>query len=683
LFALSGFAADSGAQELYGAVSGADSPLYIIDPMTGAATAVGNIGFGITGLAFHPITGELYGTQGGVPDDVFDRNLIRIDPTTGAGTVVGPIGLGFGGVADIAFREDGTLFGWSESSDDLITIDLTTGAGTIVGNAGISTRGSGLAFNRDGTLYLAGNNGNGPLRTVNTTTGLTTAGPILTGAPFPTMPIPAMKFHPVTDELLAVNRQTEGLGGPTWLIKINPATGVITTVGTTVDRLDALAWSVRGQKTYFLSEGATDPDFDAYLLLANPNDAPAPATIEFLKPEGAPVVQNMTIAPLSRATIAINDVPELDATAFATEVTSTDGLPLVVERSMYVKPDFAGGHSGRATSPSTTWYFAEGAAGQQAAGERAFTTYLALANPNTATAMATVAFVTETGTTIERTYVVGAMSRTTISSESVPELQVVGQSFGIIVVADLPIVAERAQYLGSDLRIAHESEGVAQTDTTWHHADGASGDFFDTFLLLLNPNATAATVTCTYRTAGGATVVRTHAIPPRSRLTVLVDAEGPQLAQAEFWTTVTSDVPIVSERSMYWAGNVSEWREAHNSPGLTQAAVRWGLAEGAVGGPLEFQTFLLVANPDVNPAIVEAQFLPADGTTVAKSFTVPALGRVTLWLNQDVPELSDESFGAIVQSQNDVPILLERSMYWTVGGESFGGGTNSPGTPIP
>lgn len=259
LVVLSWFATTTGAQTLYGAVPGTDSPLYIIDPITGGASVVGNIGFGVTGLAFHPITGQLYGVQAGVPGGgptAFDRNLIRIDKTTGAGTLVGPIGLGIGGVADIAFRADGTLFGWSENTDALITINLTTGAGTLVGSdPGISTRGSGLAFNRAGTLYLAGNNGSGPLRTVNTTTGLTTAGPTLTGAPHPTQPIPAMKFHPVTDELWAINRQVAGVG-TTHLIKINPATGVITPVAITVSRLDALAWSVDRRDTRVL-------DFDA------------------------------------------------------------------------------------------------------------------------------------------------------------------------------------------------------------------------------------------------------------------------------------------------------------------------------------------------------------------------------------------------------------------------------------
>jgi FG-GAP-like repeat/FG-GAP repeat len=237
------------AQILYGAESGANSPLYIVQPTTGQVAAIGNIGFGVSALAVHPGTGVLYGVTAQAAADIFTRSLIRIDRTTGAGTLIGPIGLGFGGVADMAFRADGTLFGWSESTDDLITIDINTGAGTIVGNANISTRGSGLAFDSSGTLYLAGNNANGPLRTVDTATGLTTVVATLNGSPAPTQPIASMKFRPGTNVIYATNRillQFQPGGPATNLVTINPVTGLITNIGPTAPGLDALAWGLSG-----------------------------------------------------------------------------------------------------------------------------------------------------------------------------------------------------------------------------------------------------------------------------------------------------------------------------------------------------------------------------------------------------------------------------------------------------
>src|SRR5579864_1942698 len=70
--------------------------LYIIDPTTAAATLVGPIlvgglPVGVTGLAFNPLTGVLYG----VTDDRsanFPDSLITINPATAAAALIGPLG---------------------------------------------------------------------------------------------------------------------------------------------------------------------------------------------------------------------------------------------------------------------------------------------------------------------------------------------------------------------------------------------------------------------------------------------------------------------------------------------------------------------------------------------------------------------------------------------------------------
>src|SRR5438093_2991195 len=116
------FARTANAQVLYGAESGANSQLYTIDLATGQGTPVGSIGYGVSALAQHPTTGVLYGVT--APGGAGVRNLIRIDPTTGTGSIIGSVGLGNFGIADMTFRSDGTLFAWSENSDDLIRINI-------------------------------------------------------------------------------------------------------------------------------------------------------------------------------------------------------------------------------------------------------------------------------------------------------------------------------------------------------------------------------------------------------------------------------------------------------------------------------------------------------------------------------------------------------------------------------
>jgi hypothetical protein len=48
-----------------------------------------------------------------------------------------------------------------------------------------------------------------------------------------------------------------------------------------------------------------------------------------------------------------------------------------------------------------------------------------------------------------------------------------------------------------------------------------------------------------------------------------------------------------------------------------------------------------------------------------------------------MPELHDESFGAVVQATNGVPIIVERSLYWDAAGFTLSGGTNATGITLP
>ena len=233
--------AATSAQTLYLATGGStNSNLYIINPANGAViSTVGPIGFAITGMAVHPVTGVLYGsTSGNSPSN--PRSLITINKTTGAGTLVGQMSA-LGPVADITFTPDGTLYGWLEpGQDDLVTINLTTGLATVVGNSGLSTFGSGIASDASGTLYFAGDGANQELRTVNRTTGLTTVVATMSGSPQPSDAIPALAFQPGTGVLFGL----DGLDGNpnVSLITINTTTGVVTNRGATVTNADAIAF---------------------------------------------------------------------------------------------------------------------------------------------------------------------------------------------------------------------------------------------------------------------------------------------------------------------------------------------------------------------------------------------------------------------------------------------------------
>ena len=123
--------------------------------------------------------------------------------------------------------------------------------------------------------------------------------------------------------------------------------------------------------------------------------------------------------------------------------------------------------------------------------------------------------------------------------------------------------------------------------------------------------------------------------------------------------------------------------EAHNSFGATRTATRWGLAEGRLGGPRGFETYILIANTTTLPADVKVTFLRPDADPIERSYSVAPSSRFNLPVGVRVPELMDAQFGAIVESTNGVPIVVERSMFWNALGIFWAGGTNVAAVPLP
>ena len=237
-------AAPVSAAVLYGAAGNElASDLYRVNPETGMATSIGPIGEGVTGLAVHPATRVLYAvTSANSPTT--PRALFTIDPATGDSTLVGALGIPDSAVADISFADDGTLFGWSENTDDLVTIDLGTGTATVVGDSELDTAGSGLAFHAAGTLFFAGafDPGSPALTTIDPATGFVD-GPIVafTGLQGGDQGrVGALAFHPETEVLYGVGKVANALGSG--LVTINPTTAAAALVGPVPDRFDAIAF---------------------------------------------------------------------------------------------------------------------------------------------------------------------------------------------------------------------------------------------------------------------------------------------------------------------------------------------------------------------------------------------------------------------------------------------------------
>jgi hypothetical protein len=107
------------------------------------------------------------------------------------------------------------------------------------------------------------------------------------------------------------------------------------------------------------------------------------------------------------------------------------------------------------------------------------------------------------------------------------------------------------------------------------------------------------------------------------------------------------------------------------------------LAEGRTGGALNFHTYVLIANPGSQPAEATVQFLAEAAAPVVRTYVVPAMSRFTVDVTAEAPELEDRSFITLITTTGDVPIVVERSMYWNGAGLTWSGGSNAVATRLP
>jgi hypothetical protein len=427
-----------------------------------------------------------------------------------------------------------------------------------------------------------------------------------------------------------------------------------------------------------LSEGATGTFFTTDVAILNPNNSAVPVTIRYLR-ENAPALQETRTLPArSRTTIHEDDISGLEHTSVSTVVEAPGSSPVVVERLMSWDATGYGGHLGTSVErPRPRWLFAEGAQGF-------FHTFFLLANSGASTATVRLTFLVEQGTPVTHTMEVAPGARKTFFAGDRAEL--VNRSFATVIESDVPIVAERAMYFGETPLWfgGHGSAGVPEPAHTWLHAEGATGPLFDTFILLANPHPVDVDVDVNYSTDSGQTIRRPRTLPAFSRLTINLEDEAPELANAAVSTRIDSiSYPIVSERAMYWGTTGSGWREAHNSFGVTSSDVKWGLAEGRSGAPRGYQTYVLVYNTHTSETLeLRVTFIKEDGTTVVRPFSVPAQTRFNID-TAGIAELADSNFSTILESINGTPFNAESAIYWSVNGVTWEGGGNTVATRLP
>jgi len=436
-----------------------------------------------------------------------------------------------------------------------------------------------------------------------------------------------------------------------------------------------------GQVRRFLAEGATGTFFHTAISLANPSLSPAAALLTFDRGDGTRVRLPVALAAGRSVAVDAGAVTGVEAADVSTTLES-DRL-VAVHRSMtWGSPAgvIYGSHGETATpSPSATWFLTEGSTVQ------GFDLFYLLQNPQSTVTHTTVRFLLPSGTTITRTYDLAPASRTTIYVNQIDGLGETDVSGGIT--ADAPIVVERSMYRslpGQPFALGTDSIGVPAAATSWFLAEGATGTFFDLYVLIANPGNADATVLAQYAKPDGSIVTQSYAVRAHSRFSVYVDAlAGLENTSVATTLTSTNGVPIVAERAMYWPGGFFDYYEGHTSAGSTATALEWVVSGGQNGGADAAQTFVLIANTLNQIGEATVAVLPDS------SFAGAVPGPVTVALPPNsrttVPVTSlTGSFGVRITSSgaSPVPLVVESAVYRSAGGVLWSAGSNSLATPV-
>ena len=150
---------------------------------------------------------------------------------------------------------------------------------------------------------------------------------------------------------------------------------------------------------------------------------------------------------------------------------------------------------------------------------------------------------------------------------------------------------------------------------------------------------------------------------------------------------------------MWWPGDASQWREAHNTAGATATSPRWIVAEGEVSNPPAvapgqppvdtgaWDTYVLIANTGAHAGTVRITLMLEGRLTVpivASHTQVEANSRTTFSLRDLLATAGIYAARAAVLVESvggDLPLVVERAMYRSRQGQ-FDAGMNGLGTPL-
>jgi DMSO/TMAO reductase YedYZ molybdopterin-dependent catalytic subunit len=304
-------------------------------------------------------------------------------------------------------------------------------------------------------------------------------------------------------------------------------------------------------KDWYLAEGCTGNGFETWVLLQNPGDAAANATVTYMNETGSAAGPTVNLPAKSRKTVKVADTLPNDVQV-STKVAADQ--PIIAERAMYWNNRRAGTCAAGLNQPGTDWYLAEGSTGG------GFETWVLVQNPGDAAAKVNLTYMNEKGPQAGPVLNLPAHSRTSVNvASTLPDDWQVSTAM----TSDQPIVAERAVYWNGRAG-GHDETAVDSPKFRSFLAEGSTAGGFESWILIQNPGPSDATVYIVYLTENGAKERAPLALPAGKRVSINeVDDVG---SMWQVSANISATAPVAVERAMYWAGRAADGSCSHGYP---------------------------------------------------------------------------------------------------------------------
>jgi endoglucanase len=332
-----------------------------------------------------------------------------------------------------------------------------------------------------------------------------------------------------------------------------------------------------------------------------------------------------------------------------------------------------------ATGPvSKLWYFAEGRAGA------GFKEFLTLGNPTHTNCQVDIQYLTQPdkgkGGTKKVSVSVPAAKRVTewVDGDLGTSATGAGISVAAIITVDIihtpdcsGIVAERPMYFHAlGVNSGSDVVGTTHTGTTFYFAELAvgrqTGGSYASFIPVLNPSSSAATITARYFANGRQVGSQQFTVAPDTRGTIFPAHAMPALP-AHVAVVLNSTQPVVTERPTYFSningGNAGVVSGAADVEGTQNLSNDWLFAEGYTGG--HFQENFVIANldPSMTQANVTINLEYTDGSRRSYNVLVQPQSQLFWNVNTNAIHPTSQSVSAEITS-GGANIIVEREMFF-------------------